>query len=121
MEDNETEIRKFLSIKEANGQSKHTIRSQQTVLVKLNNFLKRKPFREATEEEILAFVSEMNSKYAESYVSLIKIVIKAFYRQFYGMKRHELPPQVVNLNSGYNHKKKLPIRPEDVITKEDIA
>ena len=121
MEDNETEIRKFLSIKEANGQSKHTIRSQQTVLVKLNNFLKRKPFREATEEDILEFVSEMNSKYAESYVSLIKIVIKAFYRQFYGMKRHELPPQVVNLNSGYNHKRKLPIRPEDIITKEDIA
>ena len=40
MEDNEAEIRKFLSIKEANGQSKHTIRSQQTVLVKLDSFLK---------------------------------------------------------------------------------
>jgi len=121
MEDNETEIRKFLSIKEANGQSKHTIRSQQTVLIKLNSFLKSKPFRETTEEDILAFVSEMNGKYAESYVCLIKIVLKSFYRQLYGMKRHELPPQVVNLNSNYNHKKKLPIRPEDIITKEDIA
>ncbi len=121
MKNNEAEIRKFLGIKEANGQSKHTIRSQQTVLVKLNNFLKGKPFRETTEEDILTFVSEMNGKYAESYVCLIKTVIKSFYRQLYRMKRHELPPQVVNLNSSYNHKKKLPIRPEDVITKEDIA
>ena len=121
MKDNDAEIRKFLSIKEANGQSKHTIRSQQTVLIKLNNFLKDKPFREATEEDILAFVSDMNGKYAESYVGLAKIVTKSFYRQLYGMKRHELPPQVVNLNSNYNHKKKLPVRPEDVITKEDLV
>jgi len=121
MEDNESEIRKFLNIKEANGLSKYTIKSQQTILAKLNNFLNGKPFREVTQDEIVVFVSEMNRKYAESYVGLAKIVIKAFYRQLYGMKQHELPPQVVNLNSNYNHKKRLPIRPEDVITKEDLV
>jgi len=105
MRDNEAQIMKFLSIKEANGQSKYTIKSQQTVLVKLNSFLKGRPFLEATEEEILTFSSEMNKKYAESYVSLTKTVIKTFYRQLYGMNKHEFPPQVVNLSSNCNHKK----------------
>jgi len=51
MRDNEAQIMKFLSIKEANGQSKYTIKSQQTVLVKLSSFLKGRPFLETTEEE----------------------------------------------------------------------
>lgn len=121
MEDNESEIRKFLSIKDANCQSEYTIKSQQTILAKLNNFLNGKTFREATQDEIMAFISAMNRKYAESYVGLIKIVIKSFYRYLYGMKKHEFPAQVVNLNFNYNHKKRLPIRPEDIITKEDLV
>jgi site-specific recombinase XerD len=121
MEDNAAEIRKFLNIKEANGQSRYTILSQRTVLLKLNEFLKGRSFGEATEEDIMAFVTDMKNKHSGSYVTLIKTVIKTFYRQLYGMKQHEFPLQVVNLVSNNNHKTKLPIRPEDVITKEDIA
>lgn len=121
MENSKSEIEKFLNIKEANGQSEYTIKSQQTILAKLDTFLNGKPFREVTQDEIVAFVSEMNKKYAEPYVGLAKIVIKSFYRHLYGLKKNEFPSQVVNLNSNYNHKKKLPIRPEDVITKEDLV
>lgn len=121
MENNKTSIERFLKLKEANGQSKHTIISQRIVLEKLDRFLLGKLFREAEEDDIVNFISEMRQKHAESYVQLMKIVVKSFYRHLYGMKRHETPPQVENIQCGGNHKNKLPIRPEDMITKEDLT
>jgi len=121
MKDNESEIKRFLDIKAANGQSNWTIQGQRTVLMKLNYFLKSKPFRETTEDDIISFISEMNRKHAPSTMNLIKIVIKSFYRQLYGMKKHDYPPQVQNINGNNNHRRRVPIRPEDILTKEDIV
>ena len=120
MGNNEYEIERFLRIKEANGQSKWTIEGQGRILRKLNKFLKGKSFRETSEDDIISFVSKMNRISAPSTMKLIKIVIKSFYRHLYGMNKYERPQQVKNLNCN-NYHPRIPMRPEDVITKEDIA
>ncbi|MGD8544938.1 MAG: phage integrase N-terminal SAM-like domain-containing protein [Candidatus Bathyarchaeota archaeon] len=121
MRSNESEIKRFLDIKVANGQSRFTIISQRMVLTKLNRFLKSKSFREATEDNIVSFISQMNEQHAPSTTNLIKIVVKSFYRHLYGMRRHQYPHQVRNITGNNNHQRQVPIRPEDILTKEDIA
>ncbi|MGB9134410.1 MAG: phage integrase N-terminal SAM-like domain-containing protein, partial [Candidatus Bathyarchaeia archaeon] len=121
MNGNEMDVKRFLDIKQANGQSKHTIKSQRTIPLKLNRFLNGKSFRQTSEDDVMAFFSMLNGSCSGSTVTLSKIVIKSFYRHLYSMKRHEYPLQVTNLVVSGGNKRKLPIRPEDVITKEDIV
>lgn len=60
MDSNESDIKRFLDIKLANGRSAYTIRSQRAVLLKLNSFLDGKLFRQTTEDDIVAFYSMLN-------------------------------------------------------------
>jgi integrase len=120
MDTNESDIKRFLDLKLANGRSVYTVRSQRAVLLKLDKFLDGVPFRLTTEDDIVAFFRTLNGNYCESTIMLSKIVVKSFYRHLYGMRRHEYPPQVINIVVS-GSKRKLPIRPEDVITKEDIV
>lgn len=121
MRDNNAEIKGFLELKEANGQSKWTIQNQGIILRKFNKFLDPKSYREATEDDVISFISRMNKSHAPSTMNLLKIVIKSFYRHLYRMKKHEYPPQVQNIRNCHNGQRRIPIRPEDILTKEDIA
>jgi len=116
---NEQTIERFLNIKKVNGQSAKTIENQGYILEDLNEFLEGKPFKEATEDDILSYVSS-NPSLSPSSRNTYKMVIKGFYRTIYGLPRSHYPDQVRNLNGG-NSKRKIPIRPEDIITQEDIA
>lgn len=108
-------------MKEVNDASSETIKGYRIVLNQLNKFLKGKPFRETTEDDIFAFISHKKEKgLGPSSLRLYKIYVKSFYRNLYGLPSRQYPDQVRNLNGG-NTKRKIPIRPEDVITKEDVA
>jgi len=121
MKENERTIKKFLHMKEVNDASSETIKGYRIVLNQLNNFLKGKPFKETTEEDIFAFIYHKKEKgLGPSSLRLYKIYVKSFYRNLYGLPSRQYPDQVRNLNGG-NTKRKIPIRPEDVITKEDVA
>jgi len=120
MEVNEQDIKRFLDIKRVNDASPKTIKQQGFVLNQLNDFLKAKPFKEVSEQEIFAFLSYKKQTLARSSIHIYKFIMKSFYRFLYGLPRHQYPDQVINLNGG-NNKRKVPIRPEDLITKNDIA
>ena len=124
-EQNEEEIKRFMDIKTVNGQSPWTIRNQEVVLRQLDEYLQGKTFKEATEQDILGFVTTRKNKHGKEAKAGTKknskVVVKGFYRFLYGMRRGEYPEQVLNLNGSSNGKRELPIRPEDILNDEDIA
>jgi len=121
MNDNKSEIERFLNVKKVNDRSERTIANYAFILNELNGFLKSKPFRETTESDIFAFISyKKDNGLASTSINAYKIVIKLFYRFLYDLPRHQYPQQVKNLNNG-NNKRKMPIRPETILTKQDVA
>jgi integrase/recombinase XerD len=120
-EQNEQVIKSFLDVKIANDLSPETIKNQRFLLNHLKEFLKGKPFQETTEKDIFAFLAyKRENGLSSGSLHSYKVVIKSFYRFLYNLPKNQYPKQVRKLNGG-NNRRKVPIRPEDVITKEDIA
>jgi len=121
MKDNKSEIERFLNIKKVNDRSEATIENYAFILNELNVFLKGKLFRECNEDDIFAFISyKKDNGLSSSSLNAYKIAIRTFYRFLYDLSRTQIPSQVRNLKNGNNHRK-LPIRPETVLTKQDVA
>jgi site-specific recombinase XerD len=122
MEPNKCEIERLVQIKRVQNQSKHTIGYYERYLGELSDFL-GKPFKDATEQDIFAFVSfKAETCKSEKTLTLYKMVVKAFYKFLYGME-NEYPTIVRNLktNGRHNGNGKVVVKPKDVLTKEDIA
>lgn len=119
--ENESEIKRYLDIKIVNGQSPQTIVNYKRLLGQLGNHLKEKSFRDANEQNIIEFLAYKKKIVNDVTMQSFKIAIKAFYRFLYSLKRGEYPQQVLNIDNGNHFKHKSPIRPEDIITKDDIA
>ena len=119
---NKQDIERFVELKQINGQSPHTIFHQSRMATELSDFLK-KPFREATEQDIFAFIRRKSETCGERTLFMYKLITKAFYKFLYRLE-DSYPDQVKNLNknlkrNGHNHK--VAIKPEHILTKEDIA
>jgi site-specific recombinase XerD/ribosomal protein L40E len=120
MSENDGYITKFLELKRANGASEKTLKTQNFFLKQVSKCL-NKDFKEADEQDIVNYISGKKGEGASnSSLALYKIVLKSFYRYLYDLPRHEYPNQVKNLN-GTNNKARVPIRPENLLTKQDIA
>jgi site-specific recombinase XerD len=119
--ENESDIKRFLDIKMVNGQSRQTIVNQKRILDQFGNYLGDKTFKDAAEQDVMEFLAHKKEKVNDVTMQSFKIVIKLFYRFLYGLKRGEYPLQVVNVDNGNHTKSRSPIRPEDIITKEDVA
>ena len=105
-----------------NDASPKTIELYSFILKEISEFLKGKQFRETTEQDVFSFLAYKKERGLTSgSLQTYKIVIKNFYRVLYDLPKREYPSQVKNLNCSSNHKRKIPIRPENVLTKEDIA
>ncbi len=122
IDENKSTLDKFVQIKRINGQSEQTISSQSRIVTELAEFL-NKPFKDATEQDVYGFLEHKAKTCNERTMFLYKLVVKAFYKFVYGLE-NSYPDQVKNLNknlkrNGTNHK--LPIKPEQILTKEDIA
>ncbi len=120
--ENKLDIERLIEMKRVNGQSEATISQQSRVLGELSEFL-RKPFREATEQDIFGFIGHKGKTCGERTLFMYKVVTKAFYKFLYGLE-DGYPEQVKNLNknlkrNGPNHR--VAIKPEQILTKEDIA
>jgi len=119
---NRKDIERFVELKRVNGQSEQTISHQSKIVTELSDFLK-KPFREATEQDIFSFINHKSKTCCERTLFMFKLVTKAFYKFLYGLE-DTYPEQVKNLNrnlkrNGNNHK--VAIKPEQILVKEDIA
>ena len=79
-----------------------------------------KDFRDATKEDIQNIFEKMvmEKDYSKNTVGGYQILIRRFYQWLYGFKRKHYP-EVVDWISANVHHKKL-IRPEDLLTSEDI-
>lgn len=79
-----------------------------------------KNFRDATKEDIQEMFERMvmEKDYSKNTVGGYQILIRRFYQWLYGYKRKHYP-EVVDWISANVHHKKL-IRPEDLLTAEDI-
>jgi len=101
------------------------------VIGQLSDFVKGKPFKEISKDDIAAFLKHKRNnkavagKYAyekglsKSSYSMFILVLKIFYRWLYGLPRHHYPQQVDDLNP--STQKTQPIQPSEIITKEDIV
>jgi len=121
-EQNKQSIERFVELKCVNGQSEKTIFHQSRIVRELSDFL-QKPFRNATEQDIFAFIGHKSKTCGERSLFMYKLITKAFYKFLYGLE-DSYPEQVKNLNknlkhNGNNHK--VAIKPEEILTKEDIA
>jgi len=79
-----------------------------------------KDFRDATKEDIQNLFEKMvmEKDYSKNTVGGYQILIRRFYQWLYGLKRKHYP-EIVDWISANVHHKKL-IRPEDLLTPEDI-
>lgn len=59
---NGEEIERYMQVKRVNGQSELTIHNQTIVLNKLSQYL-GKPFRDATEQEIVDFINSRTGQH----------------------------------------------------------
>jgi integrase/recombinase XerD len=96
-----------------------TIKNYQGYLTVFSRSL-NKPFKEATAEDIKTFfrTADMTTNSKETF----KVVVRKFYRWLYHKKQGKYPEQVRDLKVHFkNMKRTEPIRPESILTKEDIA
>lgn len=118
---NSADIKRYMDIKRVNGQSDLTIKVQKRLLEDLSDFLSGKSFKDAAEQNVMEYLAHKRETVNEVTLQTLKVVIKSFYRFIYGSKKREYPDQVSNLTNGNHNKRKSPIRPEEIITKDDIA
>ena len=107
------------------------------VIKKIDDFLK-KPFRDATKDDIIAFIDELRSgrtrkpyldkngrfkipkiqPLKEGSLLMYQVRLKRFYQWLYGMEDKQYPENVIwiKLRRMSNHRK----LPEDILTKEEI-
>lgn len=118
---NEQDLEKFIQMKVVNGESSHTTEYYERYVREFDSFL-NKPFRDATEEDVMAYITYRTKVSDESTVLLVKLVIKKFYQYLYGMDDGEFPQQVKRMKLTNKHNgQKLPVESSDVLDKNDIA
>ena len=118
---NNVDIKRYMDMKRVNGQSDLTIKVQKRLLENFSDSLGGKSFKDAVEQDIMEHLAHKRETVNEVTLQTLKVVIKSFYRFLYGSRRREYPDQVFNLTSGNHSKRKSPIRPEEIITKDDLA
>jgi len=116
---NEEDVNKFLQNCKDRGLSENTINNYRVYLRVFERTL-NKLFREASAEDVKQFFRDKEMK--PSSREVFKVSIRRFYQWLYGKKRGRYPKQVAEIEiNGKNLKRTIPIRPEQVLTKDDIA
>lgn len=118
MENRET-IRLYLQERRANALSEQTIRLDRMVLERLAKFLK-KPFREATKQDLVRYFSQIQETLSNGTVHLQKVKTKQFYNWLYDLEPRDFPDCVKWIRPTNPGKGMLPIQPEDLLTREEI-
>ncbi|MFH8080465.1 MAG: site-specific integrase [Candidatus Aenigmatarchaeota archaeon] len=115
-EENKQLIFKFFNLLNANGFRKATLRNVLWALSTIAKIL-NKPFTEATKEDIIAVVSEVENRYgSEKSKTAIKCELKRFYKWLKNSKTYPEEVEWIKLN----HKLKNKFLPEEILTKEEI-
>jgi integrase len=119
-------VEKYLAERQANDIRPRTLDLDRVVLKRLNQSL-CKPFKEVTKGDMIGFCNEIAKEgLKRGSIHTYKRKIKVFYNWLYGMNYKEYPECVKwmrpnnprgNTKSGG---RSLPIRPEDLLTQEDI-
>ena len=116
---NQNTISRYVEERKANDLSKKTIKLDRITLRTLADYL-GKPFEKATKEDMIRFFNLMQEKYASSTIHVEKVRIKHFYNWLFDLDRHEYPACVKWVRPTNPYKAKLPINPEDLLTREEI-
>jgi site-specific recombinase XerD len=124
LESNEQDLEKFVAEKRRNDVSERTIETYVRFVTELDE-VTNKPFREVEEDDINAFVDMKGSYCNKHTMTLIKTVIKTFYKWLFGLK-DTYPPAVAKLEAnghkrgnGAGNAEDLDIK--DILVKDDIA
>jgi len=124
---NNTEtLREFLVEREANEISERTRDLDIMVIKKLDGFLK-KPFRQATKEDMIHFITYLNEQgYKPNSLHTVKRKVKLFYNWLFKLEPRIYPDCVRWMHSSNprsNTKSggmELPIKPKDILTQQEI-
>lgn len=115
-EDNKTQIFKFYNFLNANGFSKATLRNVLWALSTITA-IHNKPLHEATKDDIIRIVSEIESRYnSEKSKTAIKCELKRFYKWLKNSKTYPDEVEWIKLN----HKSNSKFLSEGILTKEEI-
>lgn len=116
---NQKTISTYIEERKANELSKATVKLDKIILKKLAKFL-HKPFKKATKQDLIRFFNRMQEVHASSTVHVQKVRIKHFYNWLFGLDRGEYPACAKWIRPTNPYKDKLPINPEDLLTREEI-
>jgi len=123
---NNVEIMKQFDLERSANEIKEKTRElDNLVLRQLSEFL-RKPFKEATKEDMIRFFNSMQERYKRSSVHTYKVKVKLFYNWLHNLERRQYPDCVRWIRPtnprrrGTKTKGDLPVKPEDILTEEDI-
>ena len=96
------------------------------MLRQLSEFI-LKPFKEATKEDMIRFFNSMQGRYKRGSIHTYKVKVKLFYNWLYKLERRQYPDSVrwirptnPRRKRGTKTKGDLPVKPEDILTEEDI-
>ena len=117
-------LERFFLEKRANEIKESTLESYRLTLTQLDEAL-GKPFKEATREDIMKFFTDLQKRLARSTVHVWKGKTKTFYNWLFQLAPREYPDCVKWLRVGNPRGTKtkgyvLPLKPEDVLSKEDV-
>lgn len=119
-------VEKYLAERQANDIRPRTLDLDRVVLKRLNQSL-CKPFKEVTKDDMIRFCNEIAKEgLKRGSIHTYKRKIKVFYNWLYGMDYKQYPECVkwMRPNNPRGNTKSggraLPIRPEDLLTQEDI-
>lgn len=116
---NQNTISTYVEERKANELSKSTVKLDRIILKKLAKFL-HKPFKKATKQDLIRFFNRMQEIHASSTVHVQKVRIKHFYNWLFGLDRGEYPACAKWIRPTNPYKDKLPINPEDLLSREEI-
>jgi integrase len=126
MQSNIELIKQFDLERSANEIKEKTRELDNLVLRQLDEFL-RKPFKEATKEDMISFFNFMQGRYKRGSIHIYKVKVKLFYNWLYKLERRQYPDSVrwirptnPRRKRGTKTKGDLPVKPEDILTEEDI-
>ena len=126
MQSNIEQIKQFDLERSANDIKDKTRELDNLVLRQLSEFI-RKPFKEATKEDMIRFFNSMQGSYKRGSIHTYKVKVKLFYNWLYKLERRQYPDSVrwirptnPRRKRGTKTKGDLPVKPEDILTEEDI-
>jgi site-specific recombinase XerD len=118
--ENEQDLQKFVQVKKVNGESAHTTELYDRYLREFDMFL-GKTFRQATENDVMSYITWRAGLCKESTLLLVKCVVKTFYKFLYNLE-DSYPEQVRRVKLTLSKRgRKLRIQPHEVLDKNDIA